>query len=602
MKITVSTAQAQHTLYPTPLPLAQRLLEGIHWQDVETVLEPSAGTGNLVYALTTIPELGRHNDCNPLDVDMIEIDPGVRGILADRFSEAAEQALRQRSEAMRDAYLQKARANEDVKEAEKAWRDASNQYYGFQRIHPKIVHDDFRTFSSRKKYDLIIMNPPFENGDAHLLKAIQMQERYGGQIRCILNAETVRNPYTNRRKVLADKLQTLHAEVTFEKGFFEDAERKSDVEIAVISVNLPVPCHESEIFSRMKAAQDIEDDGEASVKDLVENDFVKQIIKRYELECDLGCDLIREYNALAPYIQDSYQSEYAQPIIRLAVASDHASYGPPAVNDYIKAVRKKYWTVLFQHPKFVSQLTSQMADDLRGRVRDFCSYDFTEYNIRVLMAEVNAKILDGIQKAILELFETLTAKHAYYPECSGNIHYFNGWCSNKAHKIANKVVLPVNGIFAVHSWESAAFNVNTAYAKLSDMERVLNYLDGDMTAPVNLVWQLKLASQNGQTKNLHLKYFDISFYKKGTMHVRFTCPALLDRFNIYCARNKSWLPPCYGQKTYQQMDTEERAVVDAFHGDGSIGSGESAYTAVLENASYYLAPPNSETVSLPEGD
>ncbi len=78
-----------------------------------------------------------------------------------------------------------------------------------EQVH--IVHDDFLTFQSRKHYDLIVMNPPFADGEAHLLKAIELQKRWGGQIRCLLNAETLLNPYTNRRKVLQSQLAELGA-------------------------------------------------------------------------------------------------------------------------------------------------------------------------------------------------------------------------------------------------------------------------------------------------------------------------------------------------------------------------------------------------------
>ena len=45
-----------------------------------------------------------------------------------------------------------------------------------------LVHDDFLTYNSEKHYDLIFMNPPFSNADKHLLKAIDLQERYGGMV------------------------------------------------------------------------------------------------------------------------------------------------------------------------------------------------------------------------------------------------------------------------------------------------------------------------------------------------------------------------------------------------------------------------------------
>ena len=55
------------------------------------------------------------------------------------------------------------------------------------------------TFYTYKHYDLIIMNPPFDNGDKHLLKAIDLQKN-GGAIICLLNAETLKNPYSKYKK------------------------------------------------------------------------------------------------------------------------------------------------------------------------------------------------------------------------------------------------------------------------------------------------------------------------------------------------------------------------------------------------------------------
>ena len=61
------------------------------------------------------------------------------------------------------------------------------------KISLHIVHDDFLTFTSRKTYDLILMNPPFSADCEHLLKAIELLKCCGGKIRCLLNAETVPN-------------------------------------------------------------------------------------------------------------------------------------------------------------------------------------------------------------------------------------------------------------------------------------------------------------------------------------------------------------------------------------------------------------------------
>lgn len=45
------------------------------------------------------------------------------------------------------------------------------------------------------------MNPPFETGDLHLLRAIELALKT--KIACILNAETIKNQFSESRKRLA---------------------------------------------------------------------------------------------------------------------------------------------------------------------------------------------------------------------------------------------------------------------------------------------------------------------------------------------------------------------------------------------------------------
>ena len=99
----------------------------------------------------------------------------------------------------------------------------------------RVVHDDFLTFRPNKKYAAIIMNPPFSKGAAHLNKALDIQQD-GGAVRCILNAETIRNPCTNERKALVARLQKLGAKIEYRANAFTNGARRADVEIAIVSV------------------------------------------------------------------------------------------------------------------------------------------------------------------------------------------------------------------------------------------------------------------------------------------------------------------------------------------------------------------------------
>ena len=143
--------ESDHEFYPTPPEIAGKLLAAVDWNRVETILEPSAGRGDLLkYAIR------RNGYRQGRDIDCIELDPNLLAILITK---------------------------------------------GF-----RVVHDDFLDYHTRKRYSLILMNPPFAEGDKHLLHALELCE-HGGQIACVLNAQTIRNPYTNTRNLLLRELK-----------------------------------------------------------------------------------------------------------------------------------------------------------------------------------------------------------------------------------------------------------------------------------------------------------------------------------------------------------------------------------------------------------
>ena len=159
-----------NTFYPTPETLANKMLMGIDFTFIQTVLEPSAGKGDLITAVQKANDRNKYSyNHHSIDIDAVELDPNLRALL---------------------------KGNEI-----------------------RVVHDNFLTMHTSKHYDLIIMNPPFSEGDKHLLKALEMQQN-GGQVVCLLNAETIRNPYSNTRKDLVRKLKEYDASIEYVQNAF----------------------------------------------------------------------------------------------------------------------------------------------------------------------------------------------------------------------------------------------------------------------------------------------------------------------------------------------------------------------------------------------
>ena len=539
--ITITGGKDQ--FYPTPGKVAEQMLQGIDWNVITNVLEPSAGKGDLVMAA--------RRRAPHINIDCIEIDPYLRAILQQCAPNTA------------DEY--------------DGWRKQ-------QRGSTNIVHDDFLTYRGWRKYQLILMNPPFSGGDLHLLKALELQKD-GGSVVCLLNAQTLLNSHSNARKTLKRELEKYGAQIEIVEDAFKDAERRADVDVAIVRVTIPERAeYQSDIWERMERAEKESEFPPDDVTDLVAGDYIEQAIQRYNVEVAASLELIRQYHGLRPYIKQTLKPDtHDTAIITLSVGTDRNVLQKFDTDEYLRKVRLKYWRGLFENPKFVGRLTSALRDDYIKKVERMADYDFSLFNIRTIMAEMNAGIIDGVKEAILKCFDKLTSEHSYNKDIKGAIHYYNGWKTNKAHKIVKKSIIPTWGMFS--QWQTKnAFEVSTAFSVLSDIEKVFDYLNGTMSDESDLRERLQIANQTGKTRNIPLKYFDVDLYKKGTTHIKYRDMSLVEKMNIYAGRNKNWLPPNYGKKTYAEMNIEEKSVVDNFQGAAE-------YAKVLSRKDYYLAEP-----------
>lgn len=118
-----------------------------------------------------------------------------------------------------------------------------------------------------------------------------------------------------------------------------------------------------------------------------------------------------------------------------------------------------------------------------------------------------------------------------------NIHYYNGWKTNKAHKVNYKCIIPVYNVFG--GFCGNTLNEYGVQAAIGDIEKVFNYLDGRATDLSNIMGIVRYANTAGATRNIEFKYFYLTVYKKGTAHIKFKdeYKYLVDALNIYVGKN-----------------------------------------------------------------
>ena len=297
------TSYDKDQFYPTPEHVVKKMLLKLNnIQDIKYILEPSAGKGDIVKG---IEKYYRHNQIyEKVFIDTIEINPDFKLFLHD--------------------------------------------------LEVPIIHDNFLTFNTLKRYDAIVMNPPFNYGDEHLLKAIEILERYGGQIVCLLNAQTIKNPYTTKRKELLNKLTELNADIEYIDKLFLTAERATDIEIAIVYINIPEKYAGSILFANLKNdkdymaySTDVKDDN------LIDINPTEYFPALYNNEVLLGINLIKEFKNLEKYILiDKRTPGYSlDNNIELRLHNKKLT-----INNYIEAVRYKYWKMIFTSKMFQKNL------------------------------------------------------------------------------------------------------------------------------------------------------------------------------------------------------------------------------------------------------
>ena len=130
------------SFYPTPASVAKKMLARLTGARLReaNILEPSAGKGDLAEAIMEAMKAGlgygNHRSLNPDRIRCVEIHPELQATLRGK---------------------------------------------GFS-----LVGTDFLNFHPDEKYNLIVMNPPFADGDKHLLHAWEILE-HGDVLACSMS-------------------------------------------------------------------------------------------------------------------------------------------------------------------------------------------------------------------------------------------------------------------------------------------------------------------------------------------------------------------------------------------------------------------------------
>lgn len=523
--------------YPTPRELGWYVASKFK-RIIYPVLDPSAGKGDLLDSVREYLRFGLHN-----------------AVVDNKFDSSTAYRI------IENKYPTRHYNNDNTNKNYWAIEIDSSLQSVLRENNYKVIGTDFLNFDGMDQPSTIVMNPPFSNCEDHLLRAIEYL--FSGEIVAIISASCIKNPFSEKRKQLISVLNDMKAEIEFVTESFSDAERKTDVEIAIIHIiKEQNVC--GDIFKEMSVTEETFKSLPDKDYELTSSDRIKATVARYNSQKRRGVEtIINFYKNI---------NQHAIPFLELKQRNlETTTYTNISLNDllreqcnvYVENLRHQTWFKLMDDPELSKYLTSDKKKDYRQKIERYSYMDVTEHNIRMFAVEISSNYQNTLKDSILKLFDQMTHESAYYPECNKNKLHFNGWKNNNAFKVNKKVVLPRFRFYdeLFKQWRKSLWEL---VEKINDIESVMVYFNGGQHPEKSMSSIIEDNISKGVTSKIETEFFIVSVYKKGTMHLTFKDENIRRRFNIFVCAQKNWLPHDYGTKEKNVMDEEELKVVKNF--------------------------------------
>jgi hypothetical protein len=446
----------------------------------------------------------------------------------------------------------------------------------------RVIADDFLEYNGDYFFDLILMNPPFANGDEHLLKAWEVLEE--GDIACLLNSETINNPYSSKRKHLMQLIQS-YGSVEELGNIFSDAERKTDVNVSLVRLKKVKTKGKFDFEFRGVNKEKSFHIDESTIHDAP---ALKDIIGNMLIQYDKIKEGFVEYMRIAqqldhygaPLVSKTINENTKEEKIEHAISIFSVAQGAfkegsskrDAYNIFCDSMKKHMWRIVMTNINNISAFNMEkfMTHSVRQNFSEFSSkqgdMDFTRENVWNMITMLFENKENILEKAISEVFDIFTS---YYKE---NRNYVEGWKTNSKWKVNRKIILPKAVRWG--SWSTAAqlkswggkFSLHyEKQSQYSDIDKAMDYITGSKRLDSQLDLYESLELTFNQIGNVYpgdtfvntgeSAYFYWKFFKKGTLHIEFKDEKLWEEFNMRACMNKNWLPE-YEEKAYRKKKAE----------------------------------------------
>lgn len=329
--------------YPTPTDVINTMMLG---EDIlgKTILEPSAGSGNIVSWL-------KENGAG--DVIACEKDETLQKLLAGKC---------------------------------------------------ELISDDFLSVTSDQvsHVDYIVMNPPFSDGIRHIKHAFDIAPT-GCTVISLCNSSNLERRYSSERQELYELVE-LYGSSEYLGTVFDAAERKTNVGVSLIKLYKTGEDEDEFTNYFFSNEDDLLDKNET--EGIVQYNVVRDMVNRYTSAVKLFDETMEAANKINDVAKFS-DSKFDYVPIRFATVDINGNSVSISRQQYKKQLQKYYWRIIFNKLNMDKYATNGLREQINKFVEKQVNVPFTMHNIYQVINMVVQTTGQRMDKALLEAFDLI---------------------------------------------------------------------------------------------------------------------------------------------------------------------------------------------------
>lgn len=268
----------------------------------------------------------------------------------------------------------------------------------------QLLASDFLTVTSEQisHVDFIVMNPPFSEGVKHIKHAFEIAPA-GCTIIALCNTSNIENRYSIERAELHELIELYGCSENL-GSVFDDAERTTSVSVSLVKL-YKEGSGENEfanyIFSN---EEDVLDNN--NTEGLVQYNVVRDMVNRYTSAVKLfdeTMEATQKINDIAKFSDDRYN--YMP--IRFGTIGERGQAVNITRQQYKKQLQKYYWRIIFNKLNMEKHATMGLREQINKFIETQVNVPFTMHNVYQVLNMVIQTTGQRMEKALLEAFDMI---------------------------------------------------------------------------------------------------------------------------------------------------------------------------------------------------